>query len=424
MEDVDFESTSCGCLPPQSAGSIAHAADPADESNGCGCPASGELPPLPGGYDAWPAIPPADVSACFDAVQSEGLPTGIDSVAAPLFAQIELPTALDGGDYDAYLGVEPLAEVESVPAADRRAMTYFDLRDVLARRVIPKLLKLWSPPRKPLEVVGTGTGAEEDYFGNGKDGNATVSGTTELTRDMNYHDLVITGTGILKTQGYRVFVSGTLTIQDGGVLGANGAAGANGSGASGGAGGAAGGVRPLLGAGAVGGVGGSSGGTGSSAGAGGAGASELLLPLDTGGIYSPGGGGGGGGYAGSASGATDATAGSPTLGAGGGDGGIGFGSSTSLGGGGGGAGGSVVLVYAREIDLVGYIQALGGAGGNGATDASYCGGGGGGGGGGVIMLFYKAGTGYTQVNVSGGVGGSPSGSAGLSGVAIIHQVDV
>ena len=50
-------------------------------------------------------------------------------------------------------------------------------------------------------------------FGNGADGDVTISsGTTTLTRDMCYRNLTLSGTGVLNTAGYRVFVSGILDI--------------------------------------------------------------------------------------------------------------------------------------------------------------------------------------------------------------------
>lgn len=55
-------------------------------------------------------------------------------------------------------------------------------------------------------------------FGNGSDGNVTISGTTVLASDKNYIDLTITNSGILLTNGFVVRVDGTLTIQGGGKL--------------------------------------------------------------------------------------------------------------------------------------------------------------------------------------------------------------
>jgi hypothetical protein len=52
-------------------------------------------------------------------------------------------------------------------------------------------------------------------FGNGADGNDTIAANTTLTRDTYYHDLTV-GSGVtLNPGGFRIFVSGTLTLQNG-----------------------------------------------------------------------------------------------------------------------------------------------------------------------------------------------------------------
>ena len=48
-------------------------------------------------------------------------------------------------------------------------------------------------------------------FGNGSDGNVTISGTVTLTRDMYYNDLTIPSSTTLNPNGYRVFVKGVLS---------------------------------------------------------------------------------------------------------------------------------------------------------------------------------------------------------------------
>lgn len=50
-------------------------------------------------------------------------------------------------------------------------------------------------------------------FGTGSDGNVTIAaGTTTLLRDTHYNNLTINGTGVLKPNGFRVFVKGTLDL--------------------------------------------------------------------------------------------------------------------------------------------------------------------------------------------------------------------
>ncbi len=55
-------------------------------------------------------------------------------------------------------------------------------------------------------------------FGTGADGNVSLSsGTTTITRDMHYANLTLSGTAVLKTNSFRVYVSGTLDIQNAGA---------------------------------------------------------------------------------------------------------------------------------------------------------------------------------------------------------------
>lgn len=49
------------------------------------------------------------------------------------------------------------------------------------------------------------------YFGDGSDGNVTISGTVTLTRDMFYGNLTLSDGSILKTNGYKVYVNGTFS---------------------------------------------------------------------------------------------------------------------------------------------------------------------------------------------------------------------
>src|SRR3990167_11397550 len=69
--------------------------------------------------------------------------------------------------------------------------------------------------------------ASTNSFGDGSDGDVTItSGTTTLTRDMFYNNLVINSGAILVTASFRVFVKGTLT--NNGIIKNNGNAGGNG----------------------------------------------------------------------------------------------------------------------------------------------------------------------------------------------------
>ncbi len=291
------------------------------------------------------------------------------------------------------------------------------------------------------------------FFGGGNDGNVTISsGTTNITRDMYYNNLTLSGTGKLNLNGWRVFVAGTLDLSaapaaaivaqhttqstngaNGTAIGGAGAAGFaassftvgnNVAGGAGGAGNTGAGTNGTAGAavnpgaggqGAAGGNGGagvSGGGTGASAGAMSttfscykfqdyllriAGASYMALACGGSGA---GGGGGGGG---------DAT-------------------NKGGGGGGGGASGAVIYVCANLIargtnTTASLIRAAGGNGGNGgSTTLGNTGGGGagGGGGGGWIYLCYGSLTGSAITNMldasggNGGNGGTGTGT-GVSG---------
>lgn len=254
-------------------------------------------------------------------------------------------------------------------------------------------------------------------FGNGADGNVTISTTVTLTRDMFYQNLTINNGGTLVPAGYRVWVRGTLTINSGGAINNNGPAGTNPSGAAS--------VGATL--------GGSNDGGNGTTGAGGAGNSISGAATPVGGTAGAGGAGsnGGGGAAGviSAAGTTSygnvanafpfcffgagiANAGSVILRAGacGGAGG-GNGSNT---GGGGGAGGTATLINANTIVNNGTISANGGAGAAGGLNN--CGGGGGGGGGPVIINTASL-TGSGSVTSTGGAAGTAGGGSGLIGTA-------
>jgi len=60
--------------------------------------------------------------------------------------------------------------------------------------------------------------ATPPYFGDGSDGDVTISGATTLTRDMYYENLTINASQTLSTGGYRIFVRDTLTINSGAAI--------------------------------------------------------------------------------------------------------------------------------------------------------------------------------------------------------------
>jgi hypothetical protein len=288
-------------------------------------------------------------------------------------------------------------------------------------------------------------------FGTGADGAVTISsGTTTLNRDYQYTNLTINGSGSINTNGWRVYVSGTLDISAAGA----GAIVNNGN-TSYAASGATGGLNPGVNAGAS--VPGN--GTGGVLGGGGTGATGGVttgtLGTANGAVrYAVGGTAGAGGNGGNNGAATNGGTALTTSGWGsilhsvlfstpttlfqyysynagdsgavptfpgqngtGGAYGGGDGTNAGGGGGGGGGGGSTVAIYARFIQrgtnsTAGIIQAkgtIGGAGGNGVAGTAGAGGGGGGGGGGFVYIVAEQllGTAITNaIDVSGGAGGS------------------
>ena len=278
---------------------------------------------------------------------------------------------------------------------------------------------------------------DEFWFGDGSDGDVTISSSTTFNTPKDYNNLTINASQTLSYNGANqtnaiIRVKGTLTV--------NGILSATGKGRAGGAGGAT--QTANSGGGNTGTVGlqswgadftsgnsgaGGHGGTGHIAGGVGGGAGhvagvsgDLRIIADTRfndakeilrvqpQIYGAGGSGGGGGSGGEgASGYSN-----------GGDGGA---------GGTGGNGGGTLLVFAKNITIAsgGIIESNGGVGGNGADgtqgngSGNYDAGGGGGGGsggggsGGFVGVVYKLLTNNGNINANGGA----TGTAGAAGAA-------
>ena len=258
--------------------------------------------------------------------------------------------------------------------------------------------------------------AASPIFGNGSDGNVTISATATLTRDMYYSNLIVNTGIVLNTGGFRIFVKGLFTL--------NGMIRDNGSDASGQGG--------VLGApsGSVGGGGGTGGGGSGSVGGGGASLTNSL-----------GGNGGTGATSGANSGGAGGLSTAPTALEGsaqvvnaipnvltcrvlsgalvtGGSGGGGGGSALAGAiGGGGGGGGGVVMIAARGFSGAGSIGANGGSGANGIGTG---GGGGGGGGGCVVIVTTSALPASITTSVTGGSAGTGgTGGAGTTGNVVI-----
>lgn len=285
-------------------------------------------------------------------------------------------------------------------------------------------------------------GAGVPFYGDGSDGNLTVSGAQTQSSDSYFNNLTITGAGnTLDTRNYRIFVAGTLDIS-GAVLGAirmtnNG--GSAGSGATGGT------ARTNILQQTMGADGTTGNNTAGATGTTGAGTTPAA---NTDGVATLGGNGGGGGAGGAlgAVGAAGRAAGTLTTnrmcfvdtnimrgaalytgGLSGQAGSSGTGDGISAGGGGasGGRGGAVIAIFCNILKrdgttAAGAIIANGAAGANGGNAVGGGGGGGsGGGGGGCVYIVYNSLQGSTGTNIiqangaAGGTGGT--GTAGYFG---------
>jgi hypothetical protein len=292
-------------------------------------------------------------------------------------------------------------------------------------------------------------------YGAGFDGDVTISSNTTLVRDMYYNNLTILLGFTLNTNGFKVYVKGTLTND--GTIGTAGNNGTNGiSFSSVGAGGATTAIAVSVTTpnGEIfinGGPAGTAGGAGST----GNGASSSAVAAAS--IYL-GGLGGRGGTGGTGPSGTPGTGGLissiyssidgkryinaitesfwlgmyfPFCSISGSGGGAGAGGGAGTGGGSGGGGGSGcrgVNIHAFSLINSGTIRAIGGNGGNGsiATGLNAGGGaGGGGGGGGYMYLIYGSITNTGTITVAGGTGGlgiigngtGGTGANGSNGVA-------
>jgi len=259
----------------------------------------------------------------------------------------------------------------------------------------------------------------QSLFGNGEDGNVTISSNTTLTADRYYDDLTINSGYTLSPAGYRIFVKGTLT--NNGYIDRSGNDGEGGADSNDGGAALGGGYLAGSGAGGRGGVGsgengiaggsvtsslGGSGGTGANnTYTGGAGGSASQPPTTSGrfSVYP------------SAVSMYDYIEGNRIYGGGGGGGGAGNGNET---GGGGGSGAGVMVICAKEFVNNGTIRANGGNGGAGENNVA----GGGGGGAGSIVIVYNTLTDNGTFTALGGSGGVAGGASGSNGTITFLQV--
>lgn len=310
---------------------------------------------------------------------------------------------------------------------------FFASQYALATGTLAALAGTSGTPSASNKFVTQAASTFQANFGGGSDGSVTISSPTTLTRDMYYQDLTVSST--LITDGYLVFVAGTLS-GTGTIRWGTPNVGNNGSGATGGTAGAA------AGSGRIKNIAGAAGGTGS---VGANGTSTTVSPGVSGVSGGTGGTGAGspltGGTGGTASitskvgvlalttlqaldltSAGVATYTGSASGGGGGSGASDGGNGAAQGGGGGGSGASgggvlvVASVYAGTItfNAAGANGGTGGVGPAGGGSAVTGGGGGGAGGpGGWIIVVYGSKTAVSIFTITGGTGGT--GGVGHSG---------
>lgn len=264
------------------------------------------------------------------------------------------------------------------------------------------------------------TSIRNKNYGDGSDGDTTISVSTNLAKNMYYNSLIVTGASVfLNTQNYIIYSKDFIRIEASATIRDNASTSKNASGSTAGttigarwftqSGGGANGVTNANG----------SGGTGGNPMFGGSGANGGNAGANIG-------GGGGATSISAAQGSYEARAISQILSGlagtskfgGGGGGGSGASDNVSATSGGGGAGGGVIVLCSPKIYIAGNIDCFGGTGGNASGSAGNAGGGGGGGGGYVALIcdqLIETGT----INISGGAGGTGygTGATGATGSA-------
>ena len=288
-------------------------------------------------------------------------------------------------------------------------------------------LKVWNGTEWQSLASSATPVANSTIYGTGLDGDVTISVNTTLTSNKHYNNLTIAAGVSLDTNGWQVFVAGTLTLNNGSRIHCHGN---NASGITGGAARSAN-FYGLSGAGANG---------STNNGASGAQVSNCIGSAGgNGGYASPGSSWGGSGGVASPVQASDGgknmfvlitslQTGRILSGVNGGKfnggtgGGAGFGNSLYSGAGAGSGGGiCVVFAYSITVNGTATVSANGGLGGNGA--AGNAGGGGGGGGGACAVVASHALPSGLTVSATGGTGGTgfgtgQTGQTGTNGLSI------
>ena len=293
-------------------------------------------------------------------------------------------------------GVNVASDVAGSPSANATVLT----SDGAGKAAWLNLANLPAGSISPSSFISSPT------FGNGSDGDVTISANASLFTDMYYNNLTINTGIVLDTHGFRIFVEGTCTLN--GTISNNGTdpitsngtiEGTIGGGSNGGIGGGSTGNRGVDAVNSMGGQGGHCGGFMITGGTGGTnvvptfkeGDVKILNALPH---------------------ALTCRTLSGALVSGGASGGGGDGAK----GGAGGGGGGLVMIAARAFSGTGSIQANGRAGIDGTVGIS--GGGGGGGGGGCVVIVTTSALPATiTTSVSGGAGGVGDNTPATAGAA-------
>lgn len=88
-----------------------------------------------------------------------------------------------------------------------------------------KQLPVWtaSNVQAALDYIKSNYIPLSNFFGDGSDGNITISSNTTLTRDMNYDTLTVTSSARIDVDGYRIYCKTALTGDGTGIISMNGA---------------------------------------------------------------------------------------------------------------------------------------------------------------------------------------------------------
>lgn len=101
-------------------------------------------------------------------------------------------------------GAALVTQQDYIPATEKTELTNDDLFVIYDSTA--------SNNKKKVKASTIADNANPDFnFGDGSDGDVTITTTVTLSRDMFYNNLTINTGGQLKPNGYKIFVRGTFT---------------------------------------------------------------------------------------------------------------------------------------------------------------------------------------------------------------------